>query len=79
MLDKHGVGPESDFFTFGVVLYEFLFGEPPFFSDNIVSLYENIQKSKVKFPRKMDEVTKDFLSQLLEKDPKKRLGSKNIN
>jgi len=39
MLEKHGVGPESDYFTLGVVIYEFLFGEPPFFCDNIVRLY----------------------------------------
>lgn len=65
MLEKHGVGPESDYFTLGVVIYEFLFGEPPFFTDNIIKLYENIQTGKVKFPRKIDDKVQNFLTSLL--------------
>jgi len=32
MLGKHEVGPESDFFGLGVVIFELMFGEPPFYS-----------------------------------------------
>jgi serum/glucocorticoid-regulated kinase 2 len=62
----------------GVVIYEFIFGEPPFFSDNIHQLYENIQNGKIKYPRKIDIATTNFLEGLLHKDPKQRLGSRSI-
>ncbi len=78
MLDRQGVGPESDYFSLGVVIFELLFGEPPFYADNIHLLYENIQNGAIKFPRRTDEVTQDFILKLLEKDPKNRLGSRSI-
>jgi serine/threonine protein kinase len=78
MLDRHGVGPESDYFTLGVVIYELIFGEPPFFSDNIHLLYDNIKNARIKFPMKIRPATQTFLLALLEKDPKLRLGSKSI-
>jgi serine/threonine protein kinase len=61
MLERQGVGPETDYFSLGVVVFELIFGEPPFYSDNIHILYENIQKGALSFPRKINETTKDFL------------------
>lgn len=40
---KKGVGKESDIYGVGTVLYEFLIGEPPYFSDDIPTLYRNIK------------------------------------
>lgn len=67
MLEKQGVGRETDFFSLGVVVYELLFGEPPFYSDNIHLLYQNIQNGVFTFPRKTNEVTRDFIEKLLHK------------
>ena len=61
MLDKKGVSNETDFFSLGVVIFELLFGEPPFFADNIHQLYENIQKGILKFPVKIKSVVKNLL------------------
>lgn len=40
----------SDFYTFGVVMYELLIGDPPFFTNDINKLYSNIKKGKLVFP-----------------------------
>lgn len=50
-----------------MVVYELLFGEPPFYSDNIHLLYQNIQNGVFTFPRKTNEVTRDFIERLLHK------------
>lgn len=50
MIKKKGVGKEADIYGLGAVMYEFLVGEPPFFSDNINTIYSNVLKYEVSFP-----------------------------
>lgn len=78
MLSQKGVGKESDLYGVGTVLYEFLIGEPPYFSDDIPTLYRNIKEGKLKFPKNISENAKSLILGLLERDPKKRLGYHGI-
>lgn len=55
-----------------------LIGEPPYFSDDIEMLYDNIKYGKLSFPKNISSKSKSFLSGLLQRNPKKRLGFKNI-
>ena len=70
-----------DWWAAGILLYEMVIGVTPFFNKNRYSLFENIKNKKPRFPDRSkysieysDELV-DLLEKLLEKDPKKRLGT----
>ena len=42
---------ESDWWSYGVILYQLLFGIPPFFSTDDNKLRQQIVKSELKFPK----------------------------
>lgn len=56
-----------------------LVGEPPFFDDNLDTLYDNIRSGKLRYPSYLSIEAKSIISKLLERDITKRLGSKNFN
>ena len=74
MLDRKGVGKSADIYGIGAVLYEMMCGSPPFFSNNIKILYRNISQSKLMLHDYFSDELKDLLSQLLCRDPNKRIG-----
>ena len=72
-----------DWWALGILTYEMIVGFPPFYtgSSNNNKMYELIKSKPVFFPDAkkhgiaMTKECKDFITLLLEKDPKKRLGS----
>ena len=79
MLMRKGVGKSADLYGIGAVLYEMICGTPPFFSNNIKILYKNISQSKLMLHDYFSDELKDLLSQLLCRDPNKRIGVSNKN
>jgi len=53
MLEKKGVGISSDIYGIGCVLYEMVVGEPPYFNDDMDTLFDNIKHGKLRFPSHM--------------------------
>ena len=70
---------ESDWWSYGVILYQLLFGIPPFFSCDDNKLREQIINNELCFPNNsnVSQNAKDLITLLLNKNPKKRLGSNN--
>lgn len=68
-----------DWWSLGILLYEMLFGIPPFYNKNLERMYEMIVNCELKFPKKVkiSEDAQSLITQLLAKSPMKRLGAIN--
>ena len=79
MINRKGAGKSSDIYGIGAVLYELISGTPPFYANDINTLYKNITGNKLIFHEYFSDELKDLLMKLLDKDPKKRLGVSDKN
>ncbi|VDP20724.1 unnamed protein product [Echinostoma caproni] len=72
--DDHGTyGVECDFWSLGVVIYEMLFGETPFYSENLIETYGHIMNFEV-----ISEPARDLMRRLI-CDRKRRLGRNGLS
>jgi serine/threonine protein kinase len=65
-----------DWWSLGILLYELTVGIPPFYSQNVNEMYNKIQHGVLRFPPFLSENCKSLIVALLNRDPKKRLGSR---
>jgi cGMP-dependent protein kinase len=74
----HGYGLPADYWTMGIMLFEFMFGYVPFGEDESdpYSIYERVIERRLVFPQWVDNKNKvkEFVGQLLSKNPASRLG-----
>ncbi|KAF2646311.1 serine/threonine-protein kinase YPK2/YKR2 [Massarina eburnea CBS 473.64] len=70
-----GHGTAVDWWAFGILVYEFLVGQPPFWDQNPMKIYEQIVEGKVRFPSAMSEDARSLISGLCTVDTSKRLGN----
>ncbi|KAL6720778.1 rim15, signal transduction response regulator [Lecanora helva] len=78
----NGLGQDemSDWWSLGCILFEFLFGYPPFHADTPEKVFENILDRKIDWPdaeelSAVSEDAKDLMTKLMTIDPKERLGA----
>ncbi|KAK5170558.1 cytochrome c oxidase subunit 1 [Saxophila tyrrhenica] len=70
-----GHGTAVDWWAFGILIYEFLVGQPPFWDQNPMKIYEQIVEGKVRYPSAMSEDARDIIGGLCTVDVSKRLGN----
>ena len=68
-------GKAVDWWTLGTLLYEMVVGVPPFYSENVNTMYQRILTAPLRFPSHVSPECKSLLEMLLQRDPSKRLGS----
>ncbi|KAG2379323.1 hypothetical protein C9374_007462 [Naegleria lovaniensis] len=72
-----------DYWSLGCITYELLFGVPPFNSDTVEEIFDNILSGEYEWPEDLPpEIqtsgVEDFIRRLLDPNPKTRLGGKDI-
>lgn len=72
ILAKKGASFASDIYGLGPLLYELLTCKTPYYDDNIDLLFQNIKTAKLSFPDYVSNNAKDFIGQVMNKDPLKR-------
>lgn len=78
-----GESEAVDWWSVGCILFEFLFGYPPFHAESPEKVFENILKGEIDWPKLTPEEeeaicppdAKDLIKKLLTMDPEKRLGA----
>ncbi|TBU01787.1 C1 protein kinase [Hamiltosporidium magnivora] len=65
MCEECQYGEEVDVWSFGVVLYEMIFGEPPFYSNSLQETYKRISNISFSLPSEISEDLKDLLKKTI--------------
>ena len=74
ILSSKGHDKGVDWWTFGVLLYEFLEGIDPFAADSPSQIYKNILDHRLKFSSGINSEAKSLIKKLLQPDLTKRYG-----
>ncbi|KAI5970353.1 RIM15 [Candida margitis] len=82
-----GQSEASDWWSIGCILFEFLYGYPPFHADTPEKVFDNILRGEIDWPNLPPEEdsklcspeAKDLIERLLELNPEKRLGSQGAD
>ncbi|KAL8678549.1 MAG: hypothetical protein Q9186_005094 [Xanthomendoza sp. 1 TL-2023] len=75
VIKNSGHGTAVDWWAFGILVYEFLVGQPPFWHQNPMKNYEMICGGKIKFPTDMDPEARSLIEGLCVVNPTHRLGN----
>jgi len=77
----NGVGQDeiSDWWSLGCIMFEFIFGYPPFNAATPDEVFENILQRRINWPDEPEEFTTpealDLMNKLMTLDPRERIGA----
>eukprot|EP00943_MAST-04B_sp_MAST-4B-sp1_P007934 g7934.t1 len=79
ILTRSGHGASVDWWSLGMLLYEMLTGLPPWYTKDRRELFRRIQSAPLVFPSHVSSRATSIIRGFLERNVKKRLGSKKQN
>ncbi|EAX93225.1 AGC family protein kinase [Trichomonas vaginalis G3] len=65
-------GPKIDWWALGIVMYSFLYGQTPWYDDNMDKLFKKIISAPLEFPPDATSDEKDLIKNLLDRNPETR-------
>jgi serum/glucocorticoid-regulated kinase 2 len=74
LLENQGYTKTVDWWTLGVLLYEMMTGLPPFYDENVNTMYQRILHDPLRFPEDISAEAKSVMTCLLVRNPTRRLG-----
>lgn len=74
VIHNSGHGLAVDWWALGILIYEFLVGQPPFWDQNPMRIYEQIVEGRLRFPPNMPASAQNIVSLLCKTNPSERLG-----
>jgi serine/threonine protein kinase len=78
VLECNGYGKAIDWWSLGTLMYEMMNGLPPFYSQDVQIMYTKIMTAKLEIPEGISAEAASLLQGLLQRDPEKRFGAKEI-
>lgn len=80
MVEGRDHDEKVDIWSLGVLLFEFLYGCPPFEAEGHSATYRRISRVDLRFPQRpeVSEDAKDLIRRLLVKDPNQRMALRDI-
>lgn len=78
MIEKKEHNLTVDLWCIGVLCFEFLTGNPPFYAENDKTTMRNIVSVKYEFPDHVSQEARDLVKKLLVKDPSKRITLEQV-
>ncbi|PYH87369.1 camp-dependent protein kinase catalytic subunit [Aspergillus ellipticus CBS 707.79] len=74
VIHNSGHGLAVDWWALGILIYEFLVGQPPFWDQNPMRIYEQIVEGHIRFPQNMSPAAQNIIGLLCKTNPTERLG-----
>ncbi|OWF46091.1 Microtubule-associated serine/threonine-protein kinase 2 [Mizuhopecten yessoensis] len=80
---RQGYGKPVDWWSMGIILYEFLVGCPPFFGESPEELFSQVINEEIEWPQEDEwqvrDDARDLITQLLQHNSLNRLGTGGAN